>query len=137
MILDKILNNLWESKNKNWRIEIKDNRIFVQNLKTGECDTPIIYNDRHTGFDAVLPKYIVAAVKDYANGLFIWNDYGNRIRLITPGGLIHTIYDNREEFRDYIGAKPWMMRGVCTSYVHIIDKFVDCHKIDKIITTNP
>lgn len=133
MIPDKILNSVWESKNKNWRIEIKDNRVFVQNLKTGECDTPIIYDDRHIGFGEILPKYIIAAVKDYGSGLFIWNDYGNHIKLITPGGAIHRIYDNREAFRDYIGAETWMMRGVCKSYVHIIDKFVDCYMVDKII----
>jgi len=58
---------IWESDNKNWRIETVNKRLMVTNLKTGFNDNPVIYDNGHIGFDSILPKYVIAAVYDYVD----------------------------------------------------------------------
>ena len=60
-----INSDIWESDNKNWRIEVKNNRLMVSNLITGFNDNPIVYDNGKIGFDSILPKYIINAVYRY------------------------------------------------------------------------
>ena len=121
-----IKNDIWISKNKNWRLEIVSGRLKLTHLTTGVTQTPIIHKDKHISYEYIPPTYVHKVVLKYIDGLCTWKRYPQRTELTYPSGKIYNITGrNMILFALYINVEQTRTGGVCKSYIQILERFAD------------